>query len=513
MGPFVATGGFRLAELLAGLSLAIDLGMGQPMEHVLRTCLLSLALGRELGVSGGMLSDVYYVALLRLVGCTADAHETAALAGGDDVGFRSGVAVHTMGGPDEVWGYIMRSSGQTGAREVDSRTVAGARLTSLAAHCEAAEMLAARLGLGQEVCRCLRSGFERWDGKENPASLAGEAIPLPARIAVVARDMEIVVRTAGPEAAIDLAEERRGNAYDPRVADAFLRKGKSLAEEISRTEIWDRTLAAEPEPRRVAPADFLDNALQAFAAFVDMTSPYTLGHSAGVARLAEAGARLLGLPDAEAVTLRKAGLAHDLGRVGIANSVWDKRGALTSGEWERVRLHPYLSERILARCPPLALLAGLAGSHHERLDGSGYHRGSAQAAQSLTCRVLAAADAFQAMTQERPHRPALGMQAARRLLLGEVRAGRLDRRAAEAVLAASGAAPRGRIRAVSGLTAREIEVLRLICRGHTNREVAALLGITPKTAGHHIQHIYDKTGLSSRAGATLFAVRHGLLEE
>jgi HD-GYP domain-containing protein (c-di-GMP phosphodiesterase class II) len=245
---------------------------------------------------------------------------------------------------------------------------------------------------------------------------------------------------------------------------------------------------------------------------VDLKLPFTRGHSSGVADLTERAAVAAGLSQEEVACLRRAALFHDLGRVSVPNGIWERRGPLTASEWERVRLHPYQTERILARSPSLAPVAHLAGLHHERQDGSGYHRQVAGARIPLAARILAAADAYQAMTQERPHRPAYApAQAAERLRV-DAATGRLDPEAARLVLAAAGQRP-GRLRRSwpAGLTDREVEVLRLIACGSSHKDVARALVITPRTAAHHIQHIYDKIGVSTRAGATMFALEHDLI--
>jgi len=208
----------------------------------------------------------------------------------------------------------------------------------------------------------------------------------------------------------------------------------------------------------------------------------------------------------------RAALVHDVGRAGVPSGIWDRPGPLSAEQWERVRLHPYLSERVLCRCALLAPFADLAARHHERADGSGYHRGASGDQVALGARLLAAADAYHAMCEDRPHRPALTPADAASQLLDQVDAGRFTRVEVAAVLDAAGQARRpARVVRPAGLTAREVDVLRLIARGHANKEVAAALGISPKTVGHHIEHIYAKAGVTTRAGATLFAMEHGLL--
>jgi DNA-binding CsgD family transcriptional regulator len=198
--------------------------------------------------------------------------------------------------------------------------------------------------------------------------------------------------------------------------------------------------------------------------------------------------------------------------VAVPNGIWEKPGPLTSSDWERVRLHAYHGERIVARCGPLATLAPLVGTHHERLDGSGYHRQATATALSTSARVLAAADAFQAMTQARAHRPALSLDAAASEAAAEVAAGRLDADAVEALLAAAGQ-PRPPLRAPvpGGLTDRQLEVLRLVAAGLSNPQIAARLVVSRRTAERHVQDIYARIGVSSRAAAALFAMEHDLL--
>ena len=211
------------------------------------------------------------------------------------------------------------------------------------------------------------------------------------------------------------------------------------------------------------------------------------------------------------IRLRRAGLVHDVGRVAVPSGIWNRAGPLSAEQWERVRLHAYLGERVLARCDLLAPYAALAARHHERPDGSGYHRGLGGDQLDFAARLLAASDGYHAMLEPRPIGPRSPEVAAARLG-DEVDAGRLGGAEVDAVIVAAGetARPPRRSRP-AGLTEREVDVLRLIARGHVNKQVAASLGISPKTVGHHIEHIYAKAGVSTRAGATLFAMEHGLL--
>ncbi|HEX9260659.1 MAG TPA: HD domain-containing phosphohydrolase, partial [Acidimicrobiales bacterium] len=247
--------------------------------------------------------------------------------------------------------------------------------------------------------------------------------------------------------------------------------------------------------------------------FVDLKSPFTLGHARAVAALAGAAGREMGLDPADLRTLTRAGLVHGLGRLGVSNAIWDKPAKLGAGEWERVRLHPYLTERMLHQSSTLAPLGALAIQLRERLDGSGYPRGLSGSAISRPARILAVADVYQSMCEPRAFRPARPGEVAAAELKAEVRAGRLDGDAVDAVLSVAGHKVSRRREGPAGLTAREIDVLRLLARGLSSKEISAQLVIAPKTVRNHIEHIYTKVGASGRVAASLFAVQQGLLPE
>jgi HD-GYP domain-containing protein (c-di-GMP phosphodiesterase class II)/DNA-binding CsgD family transcriptional regulator len=371
-------------------------------------------------------------------------------------------------------------------------------------------MLAGCVGLEQPVLEALAHAYERWDGKGYPDRLEGDAIPLAVRVAVVARDADLAtVLHADPRGWMS---ERRGRAYDPAVVDAYAQVGPDVLSELDGGDEWETALAREPEPVATIGPGSLDAVLTAFADFADLKSPWIRGHSRRVASLAEEAGRHAGLDDTACDDLRRAGLAHDLGRVAVENGIWDKPGPLTTSEWERVRLHPYYTERILDRCSSLASIVQPASSHHERVDGSGYHRSLPGEALSRGDRILAAADVFAALTADRPHRSAFAADVAARML--EAEAGRtLDANAVDCVLAAAGRRaappPPGW---PADLTDREVDVLRLIARGLSNRQVAERLFISPKTVGRHVENLYVKIGVSSRAAAAVFAMEHRLLD-
>src|SRR5579871_5412155 len=325
-------GRLRLAELVSALSLATDLGMGQPLEQALRTCLIGLAIGERLGLRVQDLSDVYYVALLRFLGCTADAHDFAALVGGDEIAIRAAIAPVLGGSGREFASGVMPKVGRGQPALRRARLVAGMMLggrdqvrAGVHAHCELAENLASRLGLSAGVRAGLVAAFEQWSGQGLPNGLVGESIRLPARIVFIARDLEILQRQAGDEQVRSAVQKRRGVAYDPEVAEVCLRHSSEILALAEIESPWEEVLRREPEPRPWIPDGRVDVVLEVFADFVDLKSPFTAGHSREVARLAGAAA------GADRFSLRRAGLLHDLGRVSVPNGIWDKPGALTDG--------------------------------------------------------------------------------------------------------------------------------------------------------------------------------------
>jgi HD-GYP domain-containing protein (c-di-GMP phosphodiesterase class II) len=508
--------GVCLAELIAALSLGTDLGLGQPMEHVLRECVLALGLGELFSLDESERSVVYYGALLAWVGCHADSFEQARWFG-DDISVRADVYTADLVGINRAR-FVMRNVGAGEAPVQRAKTalhfvVSGreAMESMHGTHCLIAGELATRLGLGEAVREALLQAFERWDGKGDPGLLAGAQISRPVRLVQLADVVEVFHRQGGTDAAIAVARARSGTQFDPALVDCFCDGASELLAPLSDATSWDAVIEAQPGLQQTLSNAELDAALEAIADFADLKSPYTMGHSRAVADLATEAGRRYGLPEEDIRTLRRAGLVHDLGRLGVSNAIWDKRGDLAAVEFERVRLHPYLTERILSASSLLAPLGVLAAQHHERLDGSGYPRGLTASALSPSARILAAADVYQAMTEPRAHRNPRSPAKALDELRAEARDGRLDGEAVDAVLSAAGHEATRRTVRPAGLTPPEVEILRLLARGLLNKEIALRLQITPKTVGNHIEHIYAKIGVSSRAAAGLFATEHGLL--
>lgn len=486
------------------------------MEHVLRQCVLALQLGERFDLGESERAVVYYVALLAWVGCHADSYEQARWFG-DDIALRRDIYTDDLIGMNKAR-FAVRHVGAGKPPAQRMRTAVEFMLSNReamesmhATHCVVAGELARRLGLGETVREALLQVFERWDGKGDPGRLVGEAISRPVRLVQLADIVEVFHRAGGLEAAVAVARERSGTQFDPAVVECFCAEASELLAPLAAATSWDAVIQAEPGLGRALSNEELDAALEAIADFTDLKSPYTLGHSREVADLAADAARILGLPEDDVRLVRRAGLVHDLGRLGVSNAIWDKREPLTAAERERVRLHAYLTERILSASPALVPLGALAAQHHERLDGSGYPRALRGNMLSAAARILAAADVYRAMLEPRPHRAARSASEAARELRTEVRSSRLDGAAVDAVLRAAGHQITRRPERPAGLTTREVEILALLARGLLNRQIAQRLNITPKTVGTHIEHIYMKIGVSNRAAASLFATEHGLL--
>jgi HD-GYP domain-containing protein (c-di-GMP phosphodiesterase class II) len=507
----------RAAELIGALSLATDLGTGQPLEHALRTAVLAVRLGELAGASPKELADTYYVALLHAAGCTSNGHE-ATLLFGEDIEHRAAFFLVDPADPAQVLAFYRTHVGPGRPPEIRERMVEAAlsdparARESFAAMCEVAQRFAGWLELGAGIEAALEFVFARWDRKGLPREVGGDELPLPSRLLHVARDFSLFLAAAGHDDARAVLERRAGAAYDPHLAALGARHFGDVCAELDETRMWEHALQSEPFPQVRLDGAGVDAGFAAFAALTGLKSPWLREHSAAVADLAEAAAWRLGLPAETVTLLRRAALAADLGRVGVSNAIWEKPGPLGFGEWERVRLHPHFTERAFAQSEALASIGLLAGSHHERLDGSGYHRGLRGSTLDPTTRILAAADCYTAMRAARPYRPALESAAAAAELRREVEDGRLDAEAVDAVLAAAGHRVPKRPRELpAGLTRRELEVLLALVLGHSNQAIADDLGISAKTVGHHVQHVYQKAGVRSRAAVTVWAFEHDLV--
>ncbi|MDQ6773033.1 MAG: LuxR C-terminal-related transcriptional regulator [Candidatus Dormibacteraeota bacterium] len=477
---------------------------------------------RLAGLGSEDVSDVYYLALLYHVGCTAAAASQARVGGGDDVSARRWFSeadytdrgqllrlAATRVGRD--WGAQVRAQAVLGLVTAPKGFIAEA----IGGICEVGARLGTRLGAGPRVTEALEHAYARWDGKIFANLPSGQSISGLARVVHVVRVARAFGRAGGREAADAVVRTRSGTELDPTLCDLWLGHSEELLQPRGRESPWDLAVDAEPHPHRFVQPSHIDVVTAAFADFVDLKASFTVGHSSRVAELAVAAGGGVGFAAGEVTALRRAALTHDLGNASVPNRILTKNGRLDRSEWERIRQHSYHSQRVLAVAEPLREIGELAGMHHERLDGSGYHRGLPAAAIPFSARVLATAEAYQSMVEERPWRAALSPTEAAAELRREAREGRLDRHAAEAVLVVAGQ-PLARRREArtwpAGLTDREVEVLRRLARGRSNKEIARELHLAEATVHSHVINLYGKIEVNTRAGAALFALERDLIQ-
>ncbi|MCX6020903.1 MAG: LuxR C-terminal-related transcriptional regulator [Chloroflexi bacterium] len=513
-----------LAEVLCALSFATDTSMGQAMEHGLKSGYIGLRIADLLHLGEEDRQGVFYGALLKDAGCTACAAVFASFFAGDDIGGRSDGLMMKPDSMKDALGWFWRHAPRDGsvAGRISNffsflTECQGVMKESITSHCEVGEMFARRLGLPLSVQTAVRCAWERWDGKGLAWGLKGAATPVAARILHVAQVTEVAHSFAGTAAANAMAAERSGADFDPEVAAAFLQLSRSrdFWRIIEQEEAQQTVLAMRPAaPYDQITGNQIETVCEVLADFADIKSRSTWNHSLTVAQTAVAMAQQMRLPQPQVGRLRRASLVHDLGKAAIPVGILDKRGDLTSLESELFRMHPYFTERVLARIAPLGELIPEATSHHEWIDGRGYHRGTKGEQIPLGGRILSVADAY--VTRGK----ALGEGAGPEQALWEMHARvgtQFDGDCYEALVGVvTGTVRPMRTRAQDGraahLTDREVEVIQLVAAGLTNREIAQRLVITNKTVEHHLDHIYTKIGVSSRTSAVVFAVHQGLVQ-
>jgi HD-GYP domain-containing protein (c-di-GMP phosphodiesterase class II) len=504
---------------MAAWSLVIDLGMGAPLESGLAVCRLATRVAEGCGADVGECRRTYYLALLRHIGCTAANDEFAAVIG-DEMAFREGLVGLDLSSTRELLPYMIRTGMGDGplwtqaARLMHVLSHLRSLKATSAAVCEVAQSLARRLGFDSALVADLAIVYERFDGKGFPNRISGERVSLPAQAVQLAEAVTIETMLADPsrkvDAAVAMIRDRAGKALRPELVAYFCEHAAELLAEPDGS-LWDSVIALEPGPLELASGETLDEICRSMGDFVDLKSPYTVGHSDTVAGLAAEAARRTGGSEADVALLRRAGWLHDLGRVSVSVLTWGKTEPLRRDEWERIRLHAYHTERVLSRPPAFAEIGAVAAVHHERLDGGGYHRRAAGTSIPAAGRILAAADAYAGLTADRPHRAAKTASEAAKILRDHARDGQLDSSAVAAVLDAAGHPRRQRQPFVADLTAREVEVLRLVARGLSTRAIAGELVVSPRTVEHHIENIYRKIGVRTRSGAAMFAMEHSLV--
>ena len=513
----------RRADFLMALAYATDLATGHSRDFALRSCVLGLRIADVAGLDNDMCRSVWHQALLRYIGCNADTH-LLATAFGDEIALRRELASTDMGNKPELREVLLRAinrnySGLPPAEleQAVERGIAEAMQVSvpiLSGHCEVAQRIAERIGLSDEIRENLGQLYERWDGGGLPRGLSGDAVKLPVRLVTLAQEAIAVSEVHGHEAMKGIIAKRAGGGYEPPLAELFLAHADQLMAGLDQPVDRATILALEPKPHATLSEDGCDEAFLAIADMIDMRMPFTFGHSRAVAALTEAACKRAGLPASDIRFAKWAAYTHDIGELAVPVSTWMRAGALTERETDAAHLHPYHGERALATLggDEGRSIAALVLRHHERLDGTGYHRYAKAPDLSPAARILAAAEAFQTAREARPYRSAMNDEAAAAKLRGAVRDGKICSEAAEAVLTIAGQpARRASAERIAGLTPREIEVLRLIAAGHTAKEAARQLEIAPKTADNHIQSLYSKIGVKTRAGAALFALERGMM--
>jgi HD-GYP domain-containing protein (c-di-GMP phosphodiesterase class II) len=513
----------RRADFMMVLAYASDLATGHSRDFALRSCVLAMRIADLAGLSEQDRRNAYHQSMLRYVGCNADTHILSA-AFGDEIALRRDLVGLDMGDRAELGKAFVQAfkrhyfdlapaALERAIQEGLSQAVAVSRPV-LTAHCEVAQRIGKRLGLSEEIRRNLGQIYERWDGKGLPHGVQGDAVLPAVRLITLAQDAIALSDASGVETMARIIAGRADGPYEAELAHVVSANATALMQGIGATVDRETILALEPDPPVTLDEAECDEAFLAIADMIDMRMPFTQGHSRAVADLAEAAGREIGMPAADVRALRWSGHLHDIGELMVPVATWMRNGPLSVRERDAARLHAYYGERALAAFGPEGEpMAALVLRHHERLDGSGYHRKVVGSDLSPLARILAAAEAFQTAREDRPHRKALSAEAAASKLRAEVRAGCICSDAAEAVLSVAGQpSRRPPPRPLSGMTPREIEVLRLIAAGLTAKETARKLDISPKTADHHIQGIYGKIGVTTRAAAALYAVEHGLIK-
>jgi len=483
----------RVFDAIKALAFIGDLSMGQPTDHSLRTAWLAAQLARAAGDSNTGAHTAMEAALLRWSGCTANASGFAD-ALGDDIASREAMLAARQG-----WSKPLESEGPAG--------IGGAMRPLAQIHCEVSGEVARILRLTAETEAVLRHIFEAWDGSGMPDGLAGNAVPRAVFVVSLAGDLEIFSRVHGVPRALALIGDRAGTRYPAELAALVEQHAAQWLDTLSRIE------PAALDASLLTPSMRENTSTELIADVIDLKLPWMTGYSRTVARVAAACGARLGLSEANEVCLYTAGLIHGIGRAAVPNAIWNETGRLSAAAWEKVRLVPYWTSRAGKQTGALAQAAELASFAYERLDGSGYFRSASGAALSLDARVLSTAIAYVALGAKRPWRDAFSPVDIAQQLRSEANAGRFDLQVVDALIDSGDTparSPRSR-QSTLRLSAREIDVLRSISRGASNKEAARELELSPSTVRTHVESVFRKLECSTRAAATLKASALGLL--
>lgn len=513
-----------LAQLLATFAFAGDIATGLEFDDGVRACFLAHSIAEEMGLSQEEQLTVYYTALLKDLGCTCWSTEEAQFWQTDEIIARRELLFFGAGSTLPSYFRWMRRHVGAG-QPLLSRM--GALLAVLresgpflnegyASAAEVCVRITRRLGLPQSVQAAAACLTEQWDGKGEPRGLKGTDIPIAARVVMPTYLLVPIHQVAGREASREVAGKGRGKAFDPDAVDAFLRltEGDSFWSEFESPDIFDLTLAREPESALAhVGSGKLETVVSALADFIDLKSPSTAAHSRRVAALTTEIARLMQCGDEDISRYRLAALLHDIGSVAVPSHILNREASsLTPSEREAERLHPYHGERILERIPAMAPFIPLVGNHHEHMDGSGYFRGLKGSDIPLGARVIAVANRLDELT----HESRADIEPAEALRRLEAEGSEVYDptilRAVKACFPGGPASATTKRDRPAGLTDREVDVLRMAARALTRKQIGEALSISEATVRHHLEHIYAKTGTSTRVGATLFAMENDLIE-
>jgi HD-GYP domain-containing protein (c-di-GMP phosphodiesterase class II) len=497
--------------------------MGQELEEGLRCCFLALRLAGKLSLPPEDVTTIYYGSLLKHGGCTCNGTALASLFESDEIAARLESWLIDAEGPAGFASWVLHHPGRDlappGRVRAIARTVVRAQPVFrevLAETMDVCTRIARRLQMPPAVLTTLANMAEVWDGKGVPRGLRGDEIPLTSQVLFGAMSFQVIHRYRGRKVVCDFALKQKGKMLAPRIVDAFLdlARDDDFWDGLESESIAGIVRAMEPDSELADfPDDRLDEVALAFADFIDLKSPHTSAHSRRVAEISAQVALLAGCREPEVTNIRRGALMHDLGIVAVPAHILNRPEAtLRTAEKEAMRLHPYHGERILDRSSVFAPIKSVVGSHHERVDGTGYFRGLRDKEIPLGARIVAVADLLDELTHSKPGRPAFSVEEALAALNREAGAS-FDAEIVAAVSKTLGHHPAPPVQRSwpAGLSDREVEVLRLTASGMSRKEVAHHLSISDNTVKHHLDHIYTKTGSSSKVAATLFAMENGLL--
>lgn len=406
----------RLAEIVEALSKALDMTEGQPEGHCIRCCYIGTHIGRAIGLDDEALRDLYYTLLLKDLGCSSNAARICELYLADDLGFKRDFKL-VDGSLSQVLRFVIGHTGMQAGLAERFRSILnilqnGGELSTelIQTRCQRGAEIARQMRFSEGVAQGILGLDEHWNGGGKPDGLAGAEIPLFSRIALLAQVIDIFHLSGGQKSALKEVTKRKGDWFDPSLVEAFIivSKRPDFWQSLSSSDLEAIVLASEPGQQAImADDDYLDDIAAGFAKVIDAKSPYTSGHSDRVALFTDLIAEEMGIDFEARRLLKRAALLHDIGKLGVSNSVLDKPGKLGDEEWLQMKRHSEFSEHILSKIGAFADAALIGGAHHERLDGKGYPRGLSAEDIPMDVRIVSTADVFDALTADRPYRSAM----------------------------------------------------------------------------------------------------------